>query len=199
MNKKLIAIPTLLSFLILGMVAYRISQVPAVPVHYHANFAVFVDGKQIDFTKPQLMHIAPCATDTHVSLDPMENVHLHDGIGNVVHLHMRGITWKTFFDAIQFDYLPLTQDRSLTVYRNGKSVSPGILFENEIGREDRILVHIATESGAQLVSQVPLLQKEDEKVGNNAKDYDEGKIGIEKCGADGKRSLWQRAKIAFDL
>lgn len=189
----------LLLFFFTGFVVWKTLQVPAEPVHYHANFAVFVDGQQVDFSRPELMHIAPCSDDSHMDTDPIENVHLHDGVGNVVHLHMAGITWKTFFDSIKFEYLPLTNGRELTVYRNGEKVSPGLLSDSPIGKQDRILVHIATQSGTATVSESSLISAEYEKVGSNSAEYDTGKIGIEKCGSEGMLSLWQRARIAFGL
>ncbi len=191
-------------FLILSLsvlfffVAKKTLAVPQEPVHYHANFAVFVEGKQVDFTKPSLMHIAPCTDDVHVSTDPKENVHLHDQIGNVVHLHMDGISWNTFFSTVGFDLLPATNEKSLSVYSKGKKVSEGVLHDT-IQKQDEILVHIASQSGKEHISQDPQLQQEFEKVGTNASEYDAGNIGIEKCGAQGKRTLWQRMKIAFGL
>lgn len=184
-------LPLVLLFFFTGFIVWKTLQVPAEPVHYHANFAVFVDGKQVDFSRPELMHIAPCTDDTHLDTDPAENVHLHDGIGNVVHLHMAGITWKTFFDSIKFDYLALTNGKELTVYRNGEMVSPGILTDIPIGRQDRVLIQIATQSA--------FISSEYEKVGTNAAEYDTGKVGIEKCGSAASLSLWQRFRIAFRL
>ena len=42
-------------------------------------------------------------------------------------------------------------------------------------------------------------QRELNAVGDNAKEYDEGKVGIEKCGTAGTRTVWERFKIAFGL
>lgn len=183
---------------VLLFVWYKVSQIPAVPVHYHANFAVFIEGKQADFTSPSLMHIKPCSNDEHESSDPKENVHLHDQIGNVVHVHANGIDWHTFFSTVKFDLLSKTNEKLMTVYSKGERVSQEYLYA-EIKPQDQVLIHIASQSGVQNVKDDPVLAKEQESVGTSAAQYDEGKVGVEKCGVDGTRTFFQRFKLAFHL
>lgn len=196
--KKIFVFALSLVILVSVFVSFKISQIPTKPVHYHANFAVFVDGKQEDFTKPQLMHIKPCSNDEAESNDPKENVHLHDQIGNVVHLHADGIHWNFFLSTIHFDLAKKTEGKSLTVYSKGLKVDSKILDET-IQKQDQILIHIATQSGAQKISYDPVLVEEETAVGTSAADYDAGKGGAEKCGVIGNRTLWQRFKLAFGL
>jgi hypothetical protein len=172
---------------ILGLVGYKTAQIPLSPTHYHANFAVFEDGKQVDFTSPTLMHIAPCVDGDSHSDDPKENVHLHDGVGNVVHLHMEGITWKTFFESIHY-WDKMTANGPMTIYIDRQKVSEEVLTKTILPRS-HLMVQVGSVSAD--------FEKDFELVGDNAQEYDEGKIGIEKCGTTGGRTVWQRFKIAF--
>ncbi len=196
--KKIFAASVGILFLFVGFVVFKISKVPTIPVHYHANFAVFIDGVQKDFTKPSLMHIKPCTNDESESSEPEENVHLHDQVGNVVHLHAAGISWRTFFHSIKFDLNSFTNEKELSVYSKGEKVSPGYL-DQEIQKQDQVLIHIASESAAAKIVDDSNLIKESEAVGTSAAEYDAGKGGAEKCGAVGSRTLWQRFKLAFGL
>lgn len=196
--KKFGIVFIIISVCVVFFVGYKTIQIPAIPVHYHANFAVFIDGKQADFTSPSLMHIKPCTNDEHESSDPKENVHLHDQVGNVVHVHANGISWQIFFSTIKFNLPEKANEKIMSVYSAGKQVSQGYLDE-EIKPQDQLLIHIASKSAVQSISDDPLLQKEEEAVGTNASQYDEGKVGVEKCGVDGTRTLFQRFKLAFHL
>src|ERR1700730_17097255 len=69
------------------------------PVHFHAGFQVYVDDKLQDFSDFKYMHEAPCTvngkplTNNHVD-EQIEKAHLHDQIGDVVHVHRLGATWS---------------------------------------------------------------------------------------------------------
>lgn len=204
--KKILLVPLLLTILILTVIpiVFKTLQVPATAPHHHANFAVFINGQQVDFSSPRLMSIQPCTDDQHISSDPLDNVHLHDQVGNVVHVHAERITWNHLFESIKFDIDKSMQSTAsgvliTSVYRNGEKSEHEILGE-PIQKQDRLLLHIATQSGSQKIDQDPVLVKEYEATGTNANEYDEGKIGIEKCGSShATRSMWKRFKIAFHL
>ena len=191
------------AFMVIALfVGYKISQVPSAPVHYHANFAVFEGGKQVDFSSPEFMHISPCTENEVHSDDPNENVHLHDGIGNVVHVHADSISWKTLFETLKYwDRLEKTHESSrlsdlgISIYVDGKDTSYDVLTTT-IVPQTHLLISIDSQAPS---TDSARLKRELDAVGNNAKEYDEGKIGIEKCGSTGKRSLWERFTIAFGL
>lgn len=206
MSKFLIIGILLLSFIAITgtAVAYMISTVPAKPPHYHANFAVFIMGVQENFSKPSLMTIQPCTDEVHHSDNPLENVHLHDQVGNVVHLHMDGITWKQFFESINFNLEQEVQKNQSTpsgliisYYSNEEKKDHSIL-DQVIQPQERLLIDVSTQSAA-IASTDPRIVTEYEKVGNSAKDFDEGKIGIEQCGSGYTRSLWQRFKLSLGM
>ena len=112
----------------LGVFVYKGLQ-PAVnpdPNHLHADFAVWIDGKQLDFSGPEFMSAPPAEAaslpfvdaafahgdeeDGHV-VPGREYLHLHNGNGHVIHVHKPGLTIGDFFDSLS---MPMT-DACLTV------------------------------------------------------------------------------------
>lgn len=73
------------------------------PVHWHADFAVFIRGERFDFNRPEF-----------VSKEGEEKnpwVHIHEPRYTVVHTHREQTTWDEFLTSIGFK---LT-DRALTL------------------------------------------------------------------------------------
>lgn len=83
---------------------YRARRVPNPdPNHTHADFAVWLDGKQFDFSGSEYMS---GTSDEHDSSQKRlsDFLHLHDGNGFVVHRHKPGLTLKDFFSSIQLSF-----------------------------------------------------------------------------------------------
>lgn len=86
--------------------------------HIHADFKVYIDDKEIDFS---------------VLMYQLRNksVHVENGIGDVVHIHKKGITMGAFFETLDIKFnktciiLPIegsyctTDDKKLIFYVNG--------------------------------------------------------------------------------
>ena len=76
-----------------------------VELHYHAGFEIYKNGTLMDFTPLEFMNVKPCADDqdetSHDDLHP--EVHLHDGIGNIVHVHGKEATWSDLFLKLNID------------------------------------------------------------------------------------------------
>ena len=64
-------------------------------LHYHAGFEVYKDGKLMDFTSLEYMDVKPCGNDDKDTSHEVgiPEVHLHDSIGNIVHIHRHVATW----------------------------------------------------------------------------------------------------------
>lgn len=82
---------------------------PAVPhVHYHAGFHLYVDGVKQDFTDFKYMSFIPCNEHDSQKLTPeeeqLEKAHLHDQVGDVVHVHRDGATWNDLLINLGFGY-----------------------------------------------------------------------------------------------
>ena len=83
--------------------------------HTHADFAVWIDGKMLDFSGPEFMseELTPAEeeelkhqTGKVVKTDVaslQKYLHLHDGNGHVIHRHKPGLTLKDFFTTIKVD------------------------------------------------------------------------------------------------
>jgi len=70
------------------------------PNHTHADFAVFVAGKEVDFGKDQYM--SGSASDPEHKGAKHTHLHLHDEIGTVLHRHKPGLKIGEFFKSIGF-------------------------------------------------------------------------------------------------
>lgn len=125
-------------------------------VHEHADFAVYLDGEQLDFTP------AKYQSSKDNPLDP--DAHLHDGNGDVTHKHRKGITLGYFFNTLgmKFDNQCFvtddgreycnTADKKLKMYVNGKE---NIVFGNyEFSDLDRILISYGSEDETGIKAQI---------------------------------------------
>lgn len=71
-------------------------------VHYHAGFQVYVDDKLQNFSDLRYMNVSPCGGVFQRENDQLEKAHLHDGVGDVVHVHRSGAVWGDLFKNIGF-------------------------------------------------------------------------------------------------
>ena len=75
-------------------------------VHYHAGFQVYIDNELRDFSDLKYMQIEPCGDVEHEeeteSNEQIEKAHLHDGVGDVVHVHRDSAVWGDLFTNIGF-------------------------------------------------------------------------------------------------
>lgn len=66
-------------------------------VHYHANFALFVNGQREEFKGPQYyQEVAVCSSTNDITL-PQQRAHMHDNVNTVIHVHDHAVTWGQFF------------------------------------------------------------------------------------------------------
>lgn len=64
--------------------------------HEHADFAVFINGKQFNFDQPQFL------SPDDSGKDRSESAHIHLPRTTVVHVHQTGTTWDEFFTSLGF-------------------------------------------------------------------------------------------------
>jgi hypothetical protein len=111
------------------------------PNHSHADFAVWVGGKQpFDFSKPQFQSGHDAAAGQHD-----EYFHVHDGNGKVLHRHKPGLPLEEFFLSVHLDMDPNCKDSAAypnppcmfpkgsgtpRMFVNGKEIpyNPGYVF-----------------------------------------------------------------------
>src|SRR4029078_13418935 len=85
--------------LVLGaliMTAIRFAVYKPNNTHYHADFALYVNGVRDGFKGPRYYEELQSCKDNN-STDPHERTHMHNNINDVVHIHARGVTWSHFF------------------------------------------------------------------------------------------------------
>lgn len=126
MQRKFIYIVSIIILILLGStIILKLSKgFPPKKVHYHAGFVVFQNNKKIDFSDNKYMYIEPCSADEKNKKEDsttiqIEKAHLHDNVGDVVHIERTGAQWRDLFTNIHFpiDYA------NATGYINGKKVS----------------------------------------------------------------------------
>lgn len=77
------------------------------PNHTHVDFAVWINGEQVDFSKPEYMsdHVDGEEEPEGEHEDEGHKhpyLHLHDGNGHVLHRHKPGLAIGDFFTSIGF-------------------------------------------------------------------------------------------------
>ncbi len=131
------------------MVTVRAATVSSHNVHYHANFALYINGRREQF-KSFTYYEEIQACTSQASQDPRTRVHLHDNVNDVIHVHDAAVTWGDFFANLGFtlgDKVLATRNRvyvdgdhgtKLNFILNGQPVTN--LADKVIGSEDRLLI-----------------------------------------------------------
>jgi hypothetical protein len=145
--------------------------------HYHANFAVYLNGKREQFANPAYYEeISACTVSG--TIQPAQRAHMHDNINSVVHVHDDGVTWGQFFENLNWYVGPnfiQTRDgimyhaagsQKLHVMLNGDDLTGlGAITNQVIGDDDRLLISFGDISDTSL-------QKEYKTVPATAHHYD---------------------------
>lgn len=64
--------------------------------HYHANFALYINGQREEFKSPTYYEeTSMCTADTLMT--PEGRAHMHDDVNDVVHVEDHAVTWGQFF------------------------------------------------------------------------------------------------------
>lgn len=123
-------------------------------VHYHANFAVYINGERDEFDNFTFYEEVQ-ACDPTDGIRPESRVHMHDFVNHVVHVHADGATWGHFFDNLGYTlgnnllattnevYVPDEQSE-LTFILNGERTRD--IANVVIGDTDALLINYGDES-----------------------------------------------------
>jgi len=127
MKKFLIIIACILCLLSVYIFFRTKPPSPAAKIHYHAGFLVYVDGVLADFSNIDYMNVDYCSnphkTETQAEIQ-IGKAHLHDNVGDVVHVHRPGAVWGDLFTNIRYTF---PAGKPLMGYINGQS-APDILI-----------------------------------------------------------------------
>jgi hypothetical protein len=201
-NKK-VAAALVAGFLIgsITIVAIRFITIKSKEVHYHANFALFINGQQDQFDN-QTFYEEVQACSGVGSDNPRGRAHLHKPDNNIVHIHDNAVTWGHFFANLSYgvgdDYLKTdaglfiddpTTKKQLSFTLNGQAVDS--VDNRLINSQDVLLISYGDESQEEISSRFQAITK-------NAGEYNT-KLDPASCSGSKKMSSWQRLKLALGL
>lgn len=151
--KKLVIILIFFICVILGYFYIRSKQSsPPVKLHYHAGFLVYVDGVLQDFSADKYMNVDFCSiphpTDTPEELQ-IGKAHLHDNIGDVVHVHRPGAVWGDLFSNIHYTF---PTGKPITGYVDGHAVTDILTYP--IKPYDSVIIIVGSGAGVDLTKMV---------------------------------------------
>lgn len=180
MNIPLKAIALVSSGLVLGagaLLGIRFATYDNAPIHYHANFAVYINGQREEFKNPIYYVDANCTVNM-TSVTPYMRAHMHDNVNDVVHVEDEATTWSQFFNNLGWYVGPDTIQRAgdeplvaddvnkLRVILNGKDFTGTSMFVNStIGANDKLLISYGNEDDQ-------TLDREYNAVADTATQYD---------------------------
>lgn len=133
-------------------------------IHMHAGFQVYKNDQLVDFSDFKYMSVKPCGEDTHVDgkggYSKFDDIHLHDSVGDIIHLHTGDVTWSDIFTSLNYSINPSVQgyidgekvDAILTTRIEDLSSATFILgsvsdLQQKI--DDRVPIEKITEVGSQ--------------------------------------------------
>ncbi|HCM51959.1 TPA: hypothetical protein DIS56_02385 [Candidatus Saccharibacteria bacterium] len=162
-------------------------------IHYHANFAVFLNGQREEF-KDIFYYIGgeSCTGETEHQMTPYARAHMHDRVNDVVHIEDEAVTWGQFFQNMAWVVDPKiirTPDRvwladsanKVSFMLNGEKVDN--IVGRVIGNKDRLLVDFGS-------TNKEVLQKEFETVASTAEQYN-GSQDPGSCGGEAEKNTWK--------
>lgn len=98
---------------------------PQPKVHYHAGFIVVKDNQLINFSDVKYQNFEPCKSNQN-DKEPetperfqLEKAHLHDYVGDVVHVENKSSKWADLFTNLRYSI----NYQETTAFINGKQVS----------------------------------------------------------------------------
>ncbi len=102
--------------------------------HEHADFAIVIDGKELDFSDDKYMSFVPCSDDVHYHT-PEEAVHLHENNGDVIHSHQSVVNYGHFINTV----MPELRERDdLRFFINGEEVDA--LWDKKVRDLEQVLI-----------------------------------------------------------
>lgn len=195
---------TLLAGVGIGVVVFGAVRLAALPpiesTHYHANWAVWVDGERVDLSHERYMEdVASCSADA-ANMTAHARVHMHEGNMDVVHVHHVAATWGHLLQNIEWgigagwlytDDGRLLRDGEggrLTFVLNGLVVPPA--DDRVIQPGDRLLISFGPEDPS------TLLAERFPTVSSDAPEFD-GNYDPAGCAGTPTETFGERVRRAF--
>lgn len=183
------------------VIGFRFATYKPDTVHYHANFALYINGKRQEFRGSQYYsEVEMCTSDT--AMMPSERAHMHDNVNNVVHVEDHAVTWGQFFTNLGWIMGPTSmvspdgtvysedEDSKLHLMLNGQDYTGlGGLQNTVIKDTDKLLVSYGSEDTASLKHQFGAIP-------STAKKYDTAK---DPASCSGNRGATMRDRMSHAL
>ena len=154
-----------ISGLVLGaaiILGIRFYTYQPVTVHYHANFALYINGQREQFRGIQYYTDAEMCTLNN-TMTPVGRAHMHDNVNNVVHVEDHAVTWGQFFANLDWYMGPdFIEPPDGTMYKETGNSKLNILIDGQnytdlggvantvIKDQDKLLVSYGDESDVTL-------------------------------------------------
>jgi hypothetical protein len=174
---------------------------PPEATHFHANWAIYIDGERLDLSGQRYMEeVSSCYTiDGEVT--PQARIHMHEGNHDVVHIHHLGTTWGHLTNNLGIGlgegYLILTdgtrifdgEEGRFSYILNGRALTA---VHNElVASEDRLLISYGSESLDELGT------GGFDQVATTAAEYNTRQDPATCSGSSEPLGFWDRLKSAF--
>ena len=149
MNKTALLLANIVSFLtilIAGFYYFKPFTPTLAHVHNHAGFQMYVDGVKQDFSNFKYMSFKPCGSEEKELTkeeEQLEKAHLHDGVGDVVHVHREGATWGDLVQNINFQF---DKSKDIKGYTDSEIIDD--ILNREIKDLESVIIVIGEQSNA---------------------------------------------------
>lgn len=163
---------------VLILLALRFALYKPHKTHYHANFAIYINGQREGFKDDAYYEEETIMCSTSSKLTPSERAHMHNHVSDVVHVEDESVTWGNFLQnlgwgvgnkylATPSNIYAVDADHAITFWLNGSPVAdPSRLV---IKDKDRLLISYGTADKSTVQKQYDSIKATAEKY-NNSKD-----------------------------
>lgn len=202
LTKKRVAL-IILGFVlgVASFIVYRMARVQSQSIHYHANFALYIDGQRDDFKSFTFYEeVQACVSDG--AQNPKARVHMHNQDPDTLHIHSGGVTWGHFFANIGYGLSNKSVETDAGVFAEQKNNSKQLRFilngeevdtaaNRLIESEDRLLIDFSD-------TKDEVLRKRFDEVARDAGEFN-GKHDPGGCSGNQKLTLLERFKSSTGL
>ncbi|CAN5661337.1 hypothetical protein BH23PAT1_BH23PAT1_4720 [soil metagenome] len=184
---------------VVWLVAVRFVTYQSDNVHYHANFALYINGEQDEFDNFTFYEeVEACVGAEHSN--PKNRVHMHNHENHIVHVHDGAATWGHFFANLGYG---LTNEALKTddgVFVNSNNERLAFILNGEkletisnrvIGDHDTLLINYGSENNE-------TLEERFEAIAQDAEDYNH-KHDPGGCSGDEELNFWTRLQRAIGI
>lgn len=181
------------------VLAIRFATYQSPHVHYHANFAVYINGQREQFKNPQYyQEVNVCALN---GATPEGRVHMHEPDNSVIHVHDSAVTWGQFFENLGWIIGPDFIRSTTTMYRQDGTTKLNLVLNGQdltgltditdqvIHDKDRLLVSYGPSDAAVLSRQYAAVPATAAKFDNSTDPAS--------CGGNESNSLSERLHHLF--